>query len=197
MTVLMRASEIIKRPVVTMAGEDVAQIKDIVYAAGGGEVGGFTLNGRGLLSSPLKTSLPWAAISALGPDAVMIDDEAVLVDHGQLINELGDDGGAVGGDVLGARVLTEDGTDLGKVIDVIIEVAGIRARHADVVGYEIEPSEALGQDVKKVLMPLPDTIAASGEHLMVPASARDFVSNDLAGFGAAVAQFRAQLEGKP
>jgi sporulation protein YlmC with PRC-barrel domain len=30
MSRLMRASEIEKRPVVTMAGEDVAQVKDIV-----------------------------------------------------------------------------------------------------------------------------------------------------------------------
>ena len=46
-----------------------------------------------------------------------------------------------------------------------------------------------------MLIPLPDTIAASGEHLMVPASAKDFVAHDLAGFGAAVHDFRAQLEG--
>lgn len=33
---LMRTSDIAHRPVVTLDGEDVAQIKDIVYAAGGG-----------------------------------------------------------------------------------------------------------------------------------------------------------------
>ena len=41
-----------------------------------------------------------------------------------------------------------------------------------------------------------DTIAASGEHLMVPTSAKDFVGHDLAGFGASVQAFRAQLGGK-
>ena len=55
MSLLMRATEVIKRPVVTLAGEDVAQIKDIVYAGAAGEVAGFTLNGRGLLAGPLKT----------------------------------------------------------------------------------------------------------------------------------------------
>jgi hypothetical protein len=45
-----------------------------------------------------------------------------------------------------------------------------------------------------VLLPLPATLAVSGEHLIVPASARDFVGHDLAGFGAAVEAFRAQLE---
>ena len=66
MSVLMRSSEISKRPVVTFAGEDVAQIKDIVYAANGGEIGAFTLAGRGLFAGPLKVGLPWAAVAGLG-----------------------------------------------------------------------------------------------------------------------------------
>lgn len=188
----MRTSEIAKRPVVTFAGEDVAQIKDIIYADGGGAVGGFTLNGRGLLSGPLKVSLGWSAVMALGPDAVMIEDESVLTDRKELLAAIAEQGRG-GGDVLGSRVLTDDGRDLGKVLDVVIEVGARQQSYADVVGYEIEPAEALGKDAKKVLVPLPDTLAASGEHLIVPASALDFVSNDLAGFGAAMASFRARL----
>lgn len=57
-----------------------------------------------------------------------------------------------------------------------------------------------GEDVAQikdhVADPLPDTVAASGEHLVVPASAADFVGDDLAGFGAAVDAFRAQLGGR-
>jgi uncharacterized protein YrrD len=191
MSVLMRASEITKRPVVTFAGEDVAQVKDIVYAANGGEVGGFTLAGRGLLAGPLKTSLPWSTVFSLGRDAVMIDNESGLASRDELLSTTGASGG---GDILGSRVLTDGGTDLGKVVDVIIEVSDGPHGQADVVGYEIEPSEAMNTGGAKVLIPLPDTLSASGEHLMVPASAKDFVSHDLAGFGAAVQAFRAQLE---
>lgn len=98
------------------------------------------------------------------------------------------------GNVLGSRVLTDTGTDLGSVVDVVMEVDGGTAQ-CDVVGYEIEASEALGTKGTKLLIPLPDTLAASGEHLMVPASAKDFVGHDLAGFGASVQAFRTQLEG--
>ncbi len=190
----MRTSEITKRPVVTMAGEDVAQVKDIVYAAGGGAVGGFTLAGRGLFAGPLKQSLAWSAVTALGADAVMIADESVLEPTQSLLDASAASGGT-GGDVLGSQVLTDTGTDLGTVIDVVLEVGDTDGGACDVVGYEIEASEALGTKGTKVLIPLPDTIAASGQHLMVPASAKDFVSHDLAGFGASVAAFRAQLEG--
>jgi sporulation protein YlmC with PRC-barrel domain len=192
---LMRASEIAKRPVVTYGGEDVAQVKDIVYADAGGQVGGFTLNGRGRLSGPLKVSLPWGNVAALGPDAVMITDDTALEGRDRMLGDTGVFDDHRGGDVLGSRVLTDDGTDLGKVIDVIIEVASGRSPKAVVVGYEIEPSPALGKGLKKVLIPLPDTFSASGEHLMVPAAAKDFVTDDLAGFGAAIDDFRAQLSG--
>jgi uncharacterized protein YrrD len=193
MSLLMRTSEITKRPVVTLEGEDVAQIKDIIYADGGGEVGGFTLNGRGLLAGPLKTALAWPAVVALGPDAVMIRDEGALTDRGTLVTEIVGDSAGNGGNVLGSRVLTDDGKDLGKVVDVIIEVSDEGPPLADVVGYEIEPAGNLGGDLKKVLVPLPDTIAASGQHVIVPATALDFVTNDLAGFGAAMRDFREQL----
>ncbi len=193
----MRTSEVTKRPVVTLDGEDVAQIKDVVYSAGGGAVGGFTLAGRGLFSGPLKQALPWASVIALGPDAVMIRDEGVLEPTATVLDQSGSSGssGASGGDVLGSQVLTESGTELGTVVDVILEISDAGGGQCDVVGYEVESSEALGTKGTKVFIPLPDTLAVSGDHLMVPESATAFVEHDLAGFGAAVQAFRLQLEG--
>jgi uncharacterized protein YrrD len=186
MSVLMRATEVSKRPVVTLAGEDIAQIKDIVYESGGGSVAGFTLAGRGIFAGPLKTGLVWSDVHGLGPDAVMVADEAALTPVDVVVGAIGERSSG-GGDVLGSRVLTDGGTDLGKVIDVILEVGTV----LDVVGYEIDPKEG-----KKVFIPLPDTLAVSGQTLVVPDAARDFVSDDLAGFGAAVTAFRARFEGE-
>ena len=191
---LMRASEVVKRPVVTMRGEDIAQIKDIIYSAHGGAVGGFTLAGRGMFAGPMKLGLTWHAVAALGADAVMINDESAL-EATAVVFDAAALSGRAGGNVLGSQVLTDSGVDLGTVIDVIIAVGETAGGQCDVVGYEIEASEALGTKGTRLLIPLPDTIAASAEHLMVPASAKDFVSHDLAGFGAAVTAFRAQLEG--
>lgn len=192
MSRLMRTSELHKRPVVTMGGEDVAQIKDVVFAAGGGAVGGFTLAGRGLFSGPSDRGLLWSAVAALGTDAVMIDDESVLGSSESALDASAASGGS-GGDVMGSQALTDSGVDLGKVVDVIIEVQGPRGGQCDVIGYEIEASEALGTKGTRLLIPLPDTLAASGEHLMLPATATDFVSQDLAGFGSAVEAFRKHL----
>jgi len=194
MSTLIRASALAKLPVVTFAGEDVAQIKDIVYAANGGQIGAFTLAGRGLFAGPLKTSLPWAAVVGLGTDAVIIESEDVLQPISEAIGSAGS-GASGGGDILKSEVLTDAGTSLGRVVDVIIGIGGGGADQADVVGYEIEPAESLGRGKQHLLIPLPDTLAASGEHLMVPASASNYLTDDLSAFGTAVDAFRSQLAG--
>jgi sporulation protein YlmC with PRC-barrel domain len=91
--------------------------------------------------------------------------------------------------VLGSRVLTDTGADLGRVADVAVEANP----DADVVGYEIEPSAALSSRKGRTLfLPLPDTLSVSVEAL-VPATAADYVQDDLAGFGEAVEAFRTRL----
>ena len=195
MSTLLRASDLAQRVVVTFAGEDVAQIKDIVYAANGGEIGAFTLAGRGLFAGPLKVALPWGKVVALGPDAVMIESEDVLVPLGEVF-EAGDGAVSSGkGDILKSEVLTDTGTSLGRVSDVIIGIGATQGGQADVVGYEIDPAESLGRGKQPLLIPLPDTLAASGEHLMVPASAANYISDNLSGFGSAIDAFRSQLGG--
>ena len=176
MSVLMRATEIEGRPVVTLAGDDGADMSArlgapaparwtadaIVRQHDGGRVPVTVVGG------PLR-----------GPDGEVALEEEALAAGGLPDNR----------NVLGNQVLTDTGIDLGKVVDVIIET-GVTA---EIVGYEVAASEALATHGEHVLIPLPDTIAVSGEHLMVPAAALEFVSHDLSGFGAAVQDFRAKL----
>ncbi|WP_175411766.1 PRC-barrel domain-containing protein [Streptomyces sp. TRM64462] len=184
MTAYMRASEIAKLPVVTLEGEDVAQVKDIVFDIARGSVRCFTLSGRGLFAGPLKRDLPWSRVHALGPDAVMIRDENALAEDDQTTKDATASGG---GNVLGARAMTEGGTDLGKVVDVIIEAG----RKPVVVGYEIE---APGRGHHSVLLPVIKPVAVSGEMVLVPEAAGEFTAGDLAGFPEALRGLRTRLE---
>lgn len=188
MSLLMRASTLTKKPVVTLDGEAVAQVKDVLYEGSGGSVLGFTLSGRGLFAGPKDVALPWNRVVGCGRDAVIIADEEALQQQQDLVESQD----IRARNVLGGRLVTDTGVDLGEVVDVIVETAEV----ADVVGYEVEASAALGGDSRKLLIPLPDALSVSGEALMVPAAALDFVSDDLAGFGAAVDDFRASLSGE-
>lgn len=174
---LTHALDVPGRPVVTLAGEAVAQIRDVLFDRSG-SVGGFTLAGRGLMSGPLKEWLPWANVHGFGPDAVIVPDEDALTT---------DSGGTdIDGGVIGDEVLTEGGTAVGVVTDAVLRLdAGV----LDVVGYEVEaPGSSEPQ-----FIPLPDTLAVSAGRLVVPDAAVEFLSNDLAGFGAAVDTFRSRL----
>jgi uncharacterized protein YrrD len=185
-SVLLRATGIEGRPVVTLGGERVGDVKDVVFDSSKGKLLGFTLRAHSFFSRARKDVLAWSKVGSLGPDAVMIRGEDALEAEDALAAE-----GGVPDDrnVVGNQVLTDAGTDLGTVVDVIVETGAA----AQIVGYEVAASEALATHGEHVLIPLPDTIAVSGRHLMVPEAALEFVSHDLSGFGAAVESFRAKL----
>ena len=196
MSTLLRASDLAHRVVVTLAGEDVAQIKDIVYAANGGEIGSFTLAGRGLFAGPLRSRFHGPRSLLWVPDAVMIESEDVLVPLSEAFDATDSEVSSGKGDILKSEVLTDTGTSLGSGLRCDHRYRRNSGRQADVVGYEIDPAESLGRGKQPLLIPLPDTLAASGDTLMVPASAANYISDNLSGFfGSAIDAFRAQLGG--
>lgn len=186
MTRLLRASTLIGNPVVTLAGESPLEVKDVVFDTTSGTILGFNLRRHGLLGGPVDETLAWNDVHGLGPDAVMVADEKVLTVDG-LEATIPDD--APEGNVLGNQVTTESGTNLGEVVEVVVS-AGTRA---EVVGFEIDPTALPGGDGTHRFVPLPDTLAISGEHIVVPDAATDFIRDDLAGFGSAVDEFRSKL----
>jgi sporulation protein YlmC with PRC-barrel domain len=94
--------------------------------------------------------------------------------------------------VVGSRVITDSGNELGEVTDLVLAVDQTEAR---VVGYEIGgPTVERGPGADRRYIPLPETFAVSRAALIVPASVTNFVRDDLSGFGGAVDEFRAQLE---
>jgi uncharacterized protein YrrD len=182
MTLIVRAEDLAGRPVVTLDGDDIGQIKDVVYAAASGSVTGFTLAGRGLLAGPKRKVLPWKDVHAVGRHAVMVSGADRLSDPSSF-----DMDPAGGADVLGDTVLTDGGTALGKVTDVLVNL-GV---DAEVVGFEIVTTDALPPPGRRALIPRPARSGASSEAIVVPDSAAEFVAADLARFAAVVSSWRA------
>ncbi|MGI8802676.1 MAG: PRC-barrel domain-containing protein [Solirubrobacteraceae bacterium] len=184
MNLLTTASAVRGLPVVTIAGgEDVAEIRDIIYDAKAGRVAGFTLNKRGRLSGRRREVLPAAQVHAIGRDAVMVRDEDALVDADAAPVEVG--APDRDRDVIGNDVVTEGGVSLGRITDVVLLVGGT----GEVVGYQLErPGGGEGY------IPLPAQLAVSGAVLVVPNTTEEFVRDDLVGLGAAVDEFRTKLD---
>lgn len=184
MNELLRGTDLVGLPVVTMNGDDIAEVRDVVFDASRGEIVGFTLNNRGRLGRKMKEVLTREQVAAVGPAAVMVAADVQLDVAG-----LDDRGG--GGDVIADRVITDTGVAVGTVTDVVVDTGD-----GAIVGYEVVPSDEPDQRKgRRSYIPLPETGAVSGEALVVPGSAVDYVANDLAGFAEAVDSYRDRLRG--
>lgn len=183
MTVLLNSAEIIGLPVVTVAGgEDVAEVRDVVYSPEEGRLVGLTLNKRGFLAGRHTSVLPMERVHAIGRDAVMVADASMLQRPEQASDEVGRP--ATERNVLGNDVLTEGGASLGTVTAIVVAAGAT----GEVVGYEIERDEEA-----RGYVPLPAQLAVSGTALVVPDVTIDFIRDDLAGLAVAVDEFRARL----
>jgi uncharacterized protein YrrD len=186
MSTLVPATRMIGLPVVTLDGDDLAEIRDVVYDPTEGRVLGFTLNKRGRFGGRLREVIGWDTVVAVGRDAVMVRSPAALASPQDADEELANP--PVDRNIVGNRVVTDSGTELGEVVDLIVEVA----QHACVVGYEVLSEQGEGRGTR-LLVPLPEQLAVSGDALVVPAEVQPFVRDDLSGFGAAVEDFRKTL----
>ena len=186
-TLLMRATGVVGLPVVTTTtGEDIAEVRDVIYVPDKGKVVGFTLNKRGRLAGRIKHPLAMDNVHAVGRDAVMVRD-ALALEGGASSEAAAKD--SKGRNVIGNTVLTDAGKQLGVVRDLIIEMSD-----SEVIGYELDGDPALQRaEGAPLLLPLPATLAVSGDVLMVPAAVEEFIRDDLAGFGSAVDDFRSRL----
>lgn len=182
MSRLLRATSLVGRPVVTLAGESPLEIKDVVFDTDDGRLLGFTLREHGFLGKPVQETLAFADVHGLGPDAVVIADEGALREGADLRGD--------GGDVIADRVMTESGRVIGEIVEVVLRSGAT----AEVVGFEVETDPSLGHGADhNAFIPLPDAVSISERIVVVPDAAVDYVRDDLAGFGSTVEDFRTNL----
>lgn len=180
---LIKGREVGKLPVVTIdGGEDAAEIKDVVYDASRHHLIGFTLNKRGWFRGTLKAVLTADNVVGIGADAVMVESDSVLSESTGSGESLGSSDASF--DVIGNDVVSSDGTVLGQVVDVILETGP----NPSAVGYEVDTGD------QSLYVPSSAQMSVSGTNLIVPAEADEYIRNDLAGFGGAVATFRDRLD---
>jgi uncharacterized protein YrrD len=171
MTALLRGRDVSGLPVVDLStGEDIAEIRDLIFDPGAGVVDGFTLARRGFLGRRMREVLPVDAVHSLGTHAVTVDTSEAITAPGQAPAEVG--AADRKADVTSNDVLTESGRNLGRVQDVIL-TGGPRPR---VVGYEIG-----GGTAGAGFVPIDTSRAVSRSALIVPDGFENRVRTDLTG----------------
>lgn len=166
-----RASELIGRPVITLdGGICLGEVKDVLIDPHDSQLVGFTIRGQGLFSTANKGVLAAESISSIGRDALMIPSSAALSDQRDEVSRLM----AEHKEVIGKEAVSADGQSLGAVADVIIEIDGPAAT---VVGYELAGSNGI-----QVIVPVPQSVAMSGDALVVPDYSESRAASGLASF---------------
>lgn len=125
---MMRATELSGRAVVDIDGaEKVGAIDKIILDTDGRRIAGFVVTrpGSGFPGTKAHVLIPALAVHAIGPDAVTIRQSAVAESDISRLEEL-----PRGSDVIGRKVVSEDGRFLGKIGDVLLDRADGR-----IVGY--------------------------------------------------------------
>lgn len=167
---LVAASALVGSPVVsTRSGERLATVKDVVYSPADGAVEGFTLNPRNRFGAPMREVLPASLLGEVGPDAVVVEGPDSFVDRAQAPQSLS--ATRSGRNVIGSRVITETGREIGEVVDVLVR-AGTRPT---AVGYEVQRSGS----GRRRFVPLSEQRGISGEALIVPRDTEALLSEDL------------------
>jgi len=173
---LMRGHDLIGYPVVDgSTGNDVAEVKDVIFDPGKGVITGFTLRNRGFLGRRLKHVLPVGEVAGVGTEAVMIEGEDALTHPDDAPDDIATDKSS---NVLNDQVVTESGRILGAVQDVIV-LGGSTPR---VVGFVIS-----GGPVGDGLVPIGKTSALSGSSLIVPDDYEQRIRTDLTGLAGELA----------
>ena len=179
---LMRGADLIGQPVVDAAtGNDLAEVRDVVFDTRLGSITGFTLRKRGFLGRRMKNVLAIGSVLSVGTHAVMVDGAESLSHPDEAPDDVAADKGS---DVLHDQVITESGRSLGAVRDVIV-MGGSSPR---VVGFQIG-----GGAVGDGLVPIASQTGVSGSALIVPDRYEERIRTDLTGFAAELAS----LEGDP
>lgn len=171
-------------PVVTLdSATIVGELRDVLFDPVEARVAGFTLRGRGLLSSPMLGLLPAGDVRAFGQDAVMIErDDAVIRDKGLIREQVGEKHEAPG-----SEVVTDDGEPVGTVTDIVLEIG---EGSLVVVGYCIERD-----DGREVIVPAPAGPREWTDVIVVPAGIERQAVEGLVGFSVLLERSREAASG--
>jgi sporulation protein YlmC with PRC-barrel domain len=178
---MVRATELAGRAVIDIdAAERIGSLDKLILDPEGRRVAGFVVSrgGSGFPGSKEQVLIPASSVRAIGPDAITIRQSTV---SGRDITRL--ESLPRGSDLIGRKIVSEDGRFLGKVSDVLIDRTDGR-----IVGYLLSDhtpgkrfEEMFGNDAKRREMPyLPsDAKLKAGRDLIV--ASEDAVSYDWTG----------------
>ncbi len=185
---MFKGNDVIGKPVITYSdGEIIEKIHDIVFSAESGRVLAFVVSEGGLFAS--ARVLPFEGAKSIGPDAVTVESESsvITVEQNQEIEKLLETDYVV----RGLRVMTEEGKDLGKILDLYFhEDTGV------IQGYEVSGGMFADAISGRSFLPAPQTIKIGKDVVFVPNDTIQLMEEQVGGLRGAAQQVAESTKAK-
>lgn len=132
---MKKGRDLVGMPIINLTnGETVGRVRDVYFDPESHRILGIVMDGGGWLKGPRK--ICFADLTGVGEDAITIENDAVI------LKEPVDEECIVTGEgtLIGNRVMTRDGNELGIIADVIFDHSSGEITH-----YQL--SEGIVQDL--------------------------------------------------
>ncbi|THF85865.1 photosystem reaction center subunit H [Deinococcus sp. KSM4-11] len=157
---MIKGKDILGRPIVAVNnGEKVDTVHDVVFDHNANQVLALLVDEGGWFSA--AKAVPFASIRSFGEDAIMIgsaDDVTTSREDGQLKDAL-----AAKHSLIGMKLLTSDGQDLGRIADVYFD-----EETGHVQGYEATGGLFSDMSSGRTFVPAPEQVQIGEDAAIVP-----------------------------
>ena len=168
-----------KRVIAVDTGEEIDKVRDVVFDQDANEVLGFLLDEGGLFSA--AQIVPFSCVRAVGPDAMLVSDKSEwkAADTAVAAQRV-----LKGDKVLkGTTLMTTDGRDLGKIMDLYFDDNTGR-----LTGYEVSGGMFADAYSGRSFVPAPKSMTLGPDVAVVPAETADLMEEQPGGVKGAVQQ---------
>lgn len=175
-------------PIISLTnGEKIGEVHSVVYSAREGRLLYVTIpHGGGLFGGGNTLKLRVEDFHSLGEDAITVQDGSKLIELDRNVKDVESEAGE---DILGKRLMTDDGSFLGTIDDVLID------RHSrKLVAYEI--SGGLWRDITRGQSDIPiDFVGTIGKDVViVPAHVKEQALIDNGGLSGVLSSAQEKID---
>ena len=170
---MIKGKELIGRNIVTIdSGNQIDRVHDLVFDHDANQVLALLVDEGGWFRA--AKVVPFESVKNIGEDAVMVQDESAVVsarDDSRIAELLDTNMG-----LIGTKLLTTDGRDLGKIADVYFD-----EHSGKVVGYEATGGVFSDLSSGRTFVPAPESISIGENAAIVPISVASAMEEQEAG----------------
>ena len=170
---MIKGKELIGRNIVTIdSGNQIDRVHDLVFDHDANQVLALLVDEGGWFRA--AKVVPFESVKNIGEDAVMVQDESAVIsarDDSRIAELLDTNVG-----LIGTKLLTTDGRDLGKIADVYFD-----EHSGKVVGYEATGGVFSDLSSGRTFVPAPESISIGENAAIVPISVATAMEEQEAG----------------